>query len=61
MWSEGIIGKGVEMKNRFRVVLIANDEHPIPDWLSRKFIEADIDYIYHQCYNRDESNGNDFT
>lgn len=38
----------------FKVVLIANDDHPIPDWVSRKFAEAGIDYLYHQCYTRED-------
>ena len=40
------------MSNRFQVVLIANDDHPIPDWVSKKFAKAGIDYVYHQCYDR---------
>src|SRR3990167_2976073 len=42
------------MTSRFKVVLIANDGHPIPDWVSKKFVEAGIDYAYHQCYSCEE-------
>ena len=35
-----------------KVVLIANDAHPIPEWVPKKFAEAGIDYSYHDCYNR---------
>ncbi len=42
------------MSNRFKVVLIANDDHPIPAWVSKKFAEADIDYVYHQCCNKED-------
>ena len=42
------------MSNRFKVVLIANDDHPIPDWVSKKFAEAGIDYVYQQCYSRED-------
>ncbi len=40
------------MSNKFKVVLIASDDHPIPDWLDNKFTKAGIDYTYHQCYDR---------
>lgn len=40
------------MSTIFKVVLIANDDHPIPDWVSGKFAEADIEYVYHDCYSR---------
>lgn len=42
------------MADVFKVVLIANDEHPIPDWVSEKFAEAGIDYVYHECYDRQD-------
>lgn len=42
------------MERKFKVVLIANDDHSIPDWVSRKFARADIDFSYHQCYNRED-------
>ena len=42
------------MRERFKVVLVANDDHPIPDWVSPKFEAAGIDYEYHQCYGRDD-------
>ena len=41
------------MKN-FKVVLIANDNHPIPSWVSSKLQEAGVDYIYHECYHRQD-------
>ena len=42
------------MESRFRVVLIANDNHPIPEWVGEKLSEANIDYSYHQCYERSD-------
>lgn len=36
------------------VALIANDSHPIPKWVSEKFEEAGIDYVYHQCNTRED-------
>ncbi len=35
-----------------KVVLIANDAHPIPESVPKKFADAGIDYSYHDCYNR---------
>jgi len=40
------------MSGKFKVVLIANDDHPTPDWVEKKLTAAGIDYVYHQCYNR---------
>jgi len=40
------------MPNKFKVALISNDGHPIPDWLKEKFGKAGIDFVYRQCYNR---------
>ena len=40
------------MAGRFKVVLIANDDHPIGDWVSEKLAAAGVDYSYHQCYGR---------
>ena len=40
------------MSDRFKVVLIANDDHPIPDWVEERFAAAEINYVYHQCYDR---------
>ena len=40
------------MSHDFRVVLIANDDHPIPGWVRDRFAAAHIEYKYHQCYTR---------
>ncbi|MDO8685522.1 MAG: NAD(P)-dependent oxidoreductase [Clostridiales bacterium] len=40
--------------NRFKVVLVANDNHPIPDWVAEKFSKEGIQYEHHQCYNRED-------
>lgn len=40
--------------SRFKVVLVANDNHPIPDWVLGRFSEEGIHYEYHQCYNRED-------
>ena len=37
---------------QLKVVLIANDNHPIPDCVGEKLKKAEIQYEYHQCYNR---------
>lgn len=42
------------MGKRFKVVLIANDNHPVPDWVEKKFTKTGIEYVYHQCYNRED-------
>lgn len=38
----------------FKVALVANDGHPIPEWVSEKFEKAGIEYVYHQCYTRED-------
>ncbi len=38
----------------FNVVMIANDDHPIPAWINEKFAEAQINFSYHQCYSRSD-------
>jgi phosphoglycerate dehydrogenase-like enzyme len=38
----------------FKVALIANDDHPLPDWVKPRLEEAGVEYVYHQCYNRDD-------
>lgn len=40
------------MANQFRVVQIANDGHPLPDWVKPRFAAANVDCTYHQCHNR---------
>ena len=40
--------------NNFKVVLIANDDHPIPDWVAEKFADAGVEYVYQECYNRSD-------
>lgn len=42
------------MPKNFKVVMIANDNHPIPDWVCAKFAQADIDYSYRQCFSRED-------
>ncbi len=42
------------MLKKFKVVMIANDNHPIPDWVCAQFAQADIDYSYHQCFSRED-------
>lgn len=41
------------MSKRFKVALVANDDHPIPNWLNEKFKKAGIEFVYHQCYTRE--------
>ena len=38
--------------DKFKVVLIANDDHEIPGWVEKKFAEANIDFSFHDCFNR---------
>jgi len=38
--------------DRFKVVLIANDNHEIPSWVGKKFTDANIDFSFHDCFNR---------
>lgn len=40
--------------DRFKVVLIANDNHPLPVWLEKRFEEEKIQYGYHQCHTRED-------
>lgn len=39
---------------KFKVVLIANDGHLIPDWVYKKFDEAGIEFIYKDCHSRED-------
>jgi len=39
---------------RFKVALIANDIHPVPDWVYEKFRKEDIDFVFHNCHSREE-------
>lgn len=39
---------------RFKVALIANDGHPIPEWVEKKFNQENIEFIYHDCHTREE-------
>ncbi|MBI2843341.1 MAG: D-glycerate dehydrogenase [Armatimonadetes bacterium] len=36
----------------FKVVMIHNDDHPIPGWVDQKLKAAGIEWAYHQCENR---------
>jgi len=38
----------------FKVAMITSDNHPIPDWVAEKFSSAGIEYLYHECYTREE-------
>jgi D-3-phosphoglycerate dehydrogenase len=40
------------LSEKMKVVLIANDGHPIPSWVPRKLAEANLDYSYHDCFDR---------
>lgn len=42
---------GIKMSKRFSVVQIANDGHPLPDWVEPKLSAANVECIYCQCYN----------
>jgi phosphoglycerate dehydrogenase-like enzyme len=39
---------------KFKVVLIANDGHPIPDWVREKFVAAGVEYVYQDCHRRED-------
>jgi D-3-phosphoglycerate dehydrogenase len=39
---------------QFRVVQIANDGLPLPDWVEPRFSAANVECTYHQCHNRDD-------
>ena len=38
----------------FKVAHIANDNHPLPNWVSEKFEKAGINYVFHDCHTRKE-------
>ena len=38
----------------FKVAHIANDDHPLPDWVREKFEQAGIDYVFHDCHTRED-------
>ncbi len=38
----------------FKVAMITNDNHPIPDWVAERFGSAGIEYVYHECHTREE-------
>ncbi|MBI2843669.1 MAG: D-glycerate dehydrogenase [Armatimonadetes bacterium] len=38
----------------FKVVLVANDGHPVPEWVSEKLSSEGIDYVCHNCYTPKE-------
>lgn len=40
--------------HRLKVVLIANDDHPIPKWVNEKLTDLKMDYVYQQCYGRED-------
>jgi D-3-phosphoglycerate dehydrogenase len=40
------------MLNHLNVVLIANDNHPIPKWVYQRFSDEGIRFSYHNCMNR---------
>jgi len=42
------------MPDKFKVAHIANDDHPIPDWVAKKFAEAGVDYSFHDCHTRED-------
>jgi len=37
-----------------KVVLVANVHNPVPTWVDTKFANAGINYVYHECYNRQD-------
>ena len=39
---------------KFKVVLIANDNHKIPEWVYEKFKKENIEFIYSDCHNRED-------
>jgi len=41
----------------FRVAHIANDNHPIPGWVAERFAAAGIEYVYQDCFNRQDLGG----
>lgn len=42
------------MSTHFQVVLAANEHNPIPEWVPIKLAEAGIDYVHHECYDRED-------
>ena len=46
--------KPTEMTDQFKVVMVANDDHVIPNWVPQKMAAAGIEYVYHQCYTRED-------
>ena len=40
--------------DKFKVVLIAKDNHEIPVWVGKKFADANIDFSFHDCFNRED-------
>lgn len=40
--------------DKFKVVLIANDNHEIPAWVGKKFADANINFSFHDCFNRED-------
>lgn len=40
------------MSELLRVVMIANDDHPVPEWVAQRLGAAGIAYGYRQCYTR---------
>ena len=39
---------------KFKVALLANDGHPIPEWVGQKFKDANIEFVYHDCHSRED-------
>jgi len=42
------------MAEKFKVALIGNDDHPIPDWVGRKLADAGIEFTYRDCHTRED-------
>ena len=42
------------MSDKLKVVLIANDNHRIPDWVAERLTAAGIEYVYHDCHTRED-------
>ena len=43
---------------RFKVALIANDGHKIPEWVWQRFEEENIDFIYYDCHSTEDLKNN---
>ncbi len=41
------------VSSALKVVLIASDHH-VPEWVARKFEEAKVNFIHHECHNRQD-------